>query len=50
MTKKLRDPRTGKRIYRRKPQSEWIEVATPSQRIVSDELWNAVRSRLAFVL
>ena len=48
-TKKIRNPQTGKRIYRRRPESEWIKVAGPEQRIVSDELWNAVQARLRFV-
>jgi site-specific DNA recombinase len=48
-TKKIRNPQTGKRIYRRRPESEWIKVESPEQRIVSDELWNAVQQRLRFV-
>src|SRR5580704_7714584 len=48
-TRKVRNPTTGKRIYKNKPESEWREVAEPEQRIVSDELWNAVQARLAFV-
>ncbi len=48
-TKKIRNPQTGKRIYRRRPESEWIKVESPEQRIVSDELWNAVQERLRFV-
>jgi site-specific DNA recombinase len=48
-TKKVRNPVSGKRIYRHKPESEWIKVASPDQRIVSDTLWNAVRARLQFV-
>jgi site-specific DNA recombinase len=48
-TKKVRNPQTGKRIYRHKPESEWIKVASPNQRIVSDTLWNLVQARLAFV-
>jgi site-specific DNA recombinase len=48
-TKKVRHPQTGKRIYRHKPESEWIRVASPDQRIVSDKLWNLVQARLAFV-
>jgi site-specific DNA recombinase len=48
-TKKIRNPQTGKRIYRRRPESEWIKVASPEQRIVSDQLWNAVQARLRFV-
>ena len=45
-TKKLRSPNTGKRIYRRRPESEWVIVQAPEQRIVSDELWAAVKQRL----
>src|ERR1700723_1029732 len=48
-TQKVRNPQTGKRIYRHKPESEWIKVASPDQRIVSDTLWNAVQARLQFV-
>jgi hypothetical protein len=49
-TYKVRDPRSGKRVYRRKPESTWTRVENPGTRIVSDELWAAVRSRLDFVL
>jgi recombinase len=49
-TKKIRNPKTGKRTYRRKPESEWIRVEDPAMRIVSDELWNSVRERSAFML
>jgi site-specific DNA recombinase len=49
MTKKIRNPQTGKRIYKHRPESEWTKVPSPEQRIVSDELWNAVQARLAFV-
>jgi site-specific DNA recombinase len=48
-TKKIRNPQTGKTIYRHKDKAEWITVACPEQRIVSAELWNAVQARLAFV-
>src|SRR5215467_9180448 len=46
---KLRSQETGKRIYRRKPQNEWHRTEVPAQRIVSDELWNAVQRRMQFV-
>jgi site-specific DNA recombinase len=49
-TRKLRNPVSGKRIYRRRPESEWTKVECAEQRIVSDELWTKVRARLAFVL
>ena len=48
-TKKIRNPHTGKRVYRHQPESAWIRVPTPDQRIVSDELFARVRARLAFV-
>ncbi len=43
---KLRDPDTGRRIWRRRPRQEWITVQVPKLRIVTDELWNAVQARL----
>jgi site-specific DNA recombinase len=48
-TYKVRSHETGKRIYRRKPKSEWRRKEIPAQRIVSDELWNAVRARMTVV-
>jgi site-specific DNA recombinase len=48
-TQKVRSPETGKRIYRRRPASEWRRREIPEQRIVSDELWAAVRRRMEIV-
>lgn len=48
-TQKVRSQETGKRIYRRKPQSEWRRREIPEQRIVSEELWTAVRRRMQIV-
>jgi site-specific DNA recombinase len=48
-TKKIRNPQTGKRVYKRQPESTWIRVPTPEQRIVSDELFQRVQDRLRFV-
>ena len=48
-TRKVRSSETGKRIYRRKPETEWRQQEIPEQRIISDELWNAVRGRMAAV-
>jgi site-specific DNA recombinase len=48
-TYKLRSQKTGKRIYRRKLESEWVRTPIPSQRIISDEFWNAVRGRMQIV-
>jgi site-specific DNA recombinase len=38
-----KDPDSGARIRRERPESEWISHRDESQRIVSDELWAAVR-------
>jgi site-specific DNA recombinase len=48
-TYKLRSADTGKRIYRRKPASEWRRKELPAQRIVSDKLWEAAQNRMRFV-
>jgi site-specific DNA recombinase len=48
-TYKLRSVETGKRIYRRKLKSEWRRIELPAQRIVSDELWDAVQGRMRLV-
>jgi site-specific DNA recombinase len=42
----LRDPITGKKRFRIQPKGSWTRVDVPHLRIVSDELWNAVRARL----
>src|ERR671919_1666158 len=41
----VKNPDTGKRISRLNPKAEWITKEIPSLRIVSDELWNAVKDR-----
>ena len=43
--RKIRSPKTGKRIYRSRPESEWIRNEIPAQRIISDELWRRVEAR-----
>jgi site-specific DNA recombinase len=48
-TYKLRSHETGKRIYRRKLQSEWRRTEIPAQRIISDKLWEAVQGRMRLV-
>lgn len=45
----LRNPETGKRIYRRKAVSEWRRVEVPEQRIVSENLWNRTQERIHLV-
>ncbi len=48
-TRKLRDPRTGRRVQRLRPQSEWKIQEAPHLQIVSEQVWQAVQSRLASV-
>jgi site-specific DNA recombinase len=48
-TYKLRSQETGKRIYRRKSESEWLRKEVPAQRIVSEELWTRTHERLKLV-
>ena len=42
----VKDPKTGKRLARPNPQSQWIIEPVPELRIVSDPLWTRVRKRL----
>jgi site-specific DNA recombinase len=46
-TKKLRNPKTGRKIRRSRPESEWIKMEMPEQRIISEQLWKAVQERVA---
>ncbi len=39
-------PGTGRRIQKRRPDSEWIGIPDESLRIVSTRLWNKVQARL----
>jgi site-specific DNA recombinase len=48
-TAKVRSPETGKRIYRRKPETDWRKKEIPEQRIVSDELWESVQERFRVI-
>ena len=36
---------TGRRVYRHRPESEWVVTSAPHLRIVSDELFTAVERR-----
>ena len=45
--RKVRVPGTGKRIYRRRPESEWVVTPAPDLRIVPAELFAAVERRFA---
>jgi len=48
-TRKVRDPRTGRRVQRLRQRAEWPVVDAPHLRIVPDEIWQAVKKRLASV-
>jgi site-specific DNA recombinase len=45
----VKDPRTGKKVARPTPREQWEIVPVPELRIVSDELWAAVKARQAEV-
>lgn len=48
-TRKLRVPGTGRRVYRPRPESEWVRKDAPHLRIVPDGLWAAVQHRFDLV-
>lgn len=47
--RKVRVPGTGKRVFRPRPESEWVTMDAPHLRIVSDELFEAVQRRFQTV-
>jgi hypothetical protein len=48
-TEKRRNPETGRKTSRPRPESDWRRVDVPNWRIVSEELWNAVQERIVVV-
>ena len=40
----VKDPATGKRVFRVNPPSEWVVTEVPNLRILDDEIWNAAQS------
>jgi len=44
-TRKVRSPKTGKRIYRKRPESEWTRTEISERRLISEELWQRVEAR-----
>ncbi len=48
-TRKERNPETGRKTSRPRPQSEWKRIDVPEWRIVSEELWERVQTRIRFV-
>jgi site-specific DNA recombinase len=45
----VKDPRTGKRVARPNPVSQWERMQVPDLRIISDELWQAAKRRQELV-
>jgi site-specific DNA recombinase len=41
----FKDPRTGRRIAKPNPETDWIITTVPELRIISDELWARVKER-----
>jgi site-specific DNA recombinase len=39
--------RGGTRRQRRRPEADWLSLAAPELRIISDNVWNQVRARMA---
>ena len=46
-TKKVRNPETGRKISKARPESEWTRVEVPALRVVPEELWKATHARNA---
>src|SRR4051794_11059329 len=46
-TKKQRNPETGRKVSRPRPQSEWKRTNVPEWRIIPEELWQLVHVGLA---
>jgi DNA invertase Pin-like site-specific DNA recombinase len=44
-SKVIRHPITGKKVFRERPQNDWVERYDASLRIVPDDVWNAVQKR-----
>jgi site-specific DNA recombinase len=45
----LKDPKTGRRVWRLNPSEQWVQEDVPDLRIVSEELWRRVKDRQAAV-
>lgn len=43
--RKVRAPGTGRRVYRRRPESEWVVTPAPDLQIVPAELFAAIERR-----
>jgi DNA invertase Pin-like site-specific DNA recombinase len=45
----IRHPETGRRIYRPRPESEWLRREEPALTIITPALWDRVQQRLTFL-
>jgi site-specific DNA recombinase len=45
-TEKKRSPKTGRKVSRPRPESEWVRADAPGWRIVTDQQWTAVVDRI----
>ena len=45
-TRKERNPETGRKVSRARPESDYVRAEVPGWRIVSEELWEAVQQRI----
>jgi site-specific DNA recombinase len=45
-TKKERNPETGRKTSRPRPESDWMRVDVPEWRIISEELWARVEAQI----
>jgi site-specific DNA recombinase len=48
-TEKKRNPETGRKVSKARPESDWIRKEVPEWRIVSGEQWAGVQERLRFI-
>jgi hypothetical protein len=48
-TEKIRNPETGRKVSKARPKEDWKRVDVPEWRIVPEELWNAVQSRIQHI-
>jgi site-specific DNA recombinase len=48
-TQKQRNPETGRKTSRQRPEADWRRVEVPEWRIVPEELWNNAHARIRVV-
>lgn len=48
-TEKRRNPETGRKVSKARPESQWLRILVPDWRIVSDQQWAGIEERLRFI-